>query len=334
MLTIIFLASPLLLSARVTGNDLLQNTTFGGYVIGRMNATTRTDADVKADMGVRLARLYVDTRVGDFAMKLQMHVSGSPLNKKENSVRLVDAWAEWQHWKELRIRFGQFKRCFTFENPMHPWVLGRGAYSQLADQLAGYNDLTGEHASNGRDFGFQLQGDLFTARFDGHRWFHYQVGVYSGQGINHFDKNTRKDVIGGVIVSPVKELQAGVFGWTGNYVRDDGTTVERRRMSAGVVYSGRWSARVEVAVDNAGVRADAWYAIVGTPDFHRTRLFAYYDVLRRGKSWDGAKSLYGLSAQHTLHPNLMLQANYAFAVDKTADDTRYHNVDVQLYWRF
>lgn len=314
--------------------QLKQNTSFGGYVIGKMSAMTRDDADVKADMGVRLARLYVDTRIGDFAMKLQLHVSGSPLNKKENAVRLVDAWAEWQHWKELRVKFGQFKRCFTFENPMHPWLLGRGTYSQLADQMAGYNDLTGEHASNGRDFGLQLQGDLFASQRDGHRWLHYQAGVYTGQGINHADRNTRKDVIGGLIVAPLPQLQVGLFGWTGNYVTDAGATVERRRYSAGLTYNGNWTARAEFAVENGGVRADAWYAIVGTPTFHRTRLFAHYDVLRRGKSSAGAKSLYGFSAQHTLHPNFMLQANYCFVDDHTADDPHYHNVDLQLYWRF
>ena len=49
---------------------------------------------------------------------------------------------------------------------------------------------------------------------------------------------------------------------------------------------------------------------------------------------DRAKSIYGLSAQHTFHPNLMLQANYGFLVDKTSADERYHTVDLQLYWRF
>ena len=170
------------LSAQSIGEQLKQNTSFGGYVIGRVNGTTRQDADVKADMGVRLARAYVDTKIGDFAMKLQLHLSGSPLNKKENAIRLVDAWVEWQHWKEFRVKFGQFKRCFTFENPMHPWLLGEGTYAQLTDRLAGYNDRTGEHASNGRDFGLQLQGDLFTSKCDGHRWLHYQAGVYTGQG--------------------------------------------------------------------------------------------------------------------------------------------------------
>ena len=322
------------LAAQSIGEQLKQNTSFGGYVIGRVNGTTRQDADVKADMGVRLARAYVDTKIGDFAMKLQLHLSGSPLNKKENAIRLVDAWVEWQHWKEFRVKFGQFKRCFTFENPMHPWLLGEGTYAQLTDRLAGYNDRTGEHASNGRDFGLQLQGDLFTSKCDGHRWLHYQAGVYTGQGINHADKNTMKDFIGGLWIMPIKGLQIGAFGWWGDYVRDDGTTIDRRRYSFGINYTGDWTARAEYAVDQAAGKADAWYAIAGTPSWHRAKLFVHYDVYREGRSWDNAHSIYGVSAQYHFHPNLMLQLNYGFHVNKTAEDERYHAVDLQCYWRF
>ena len=321
------------LSAQSLKEDLKQNTTFGGYAIGKVSATTSDDADKKADMSLRLARLYIDSRLGDFAMKLQMQLSGN--TSTVNGPRLVDAWVEWQHWKEMRVKFGQFKRPFTFENPMHPWLLGQGTYSQLADRLAGFNDRTGEHSSNGRDFGLQLQGDLFKSACDGHRWLHYQVGVFTGQGINFADRNTRKDVIGGLWVAPVKELQIGVFGWTGNYVDNDKVTHERRRYAVGAKYEGNWSARAEFAVDNANGKADAWYLIVGTPSWHRTRLFAHYDVYREGKSWDNAKSLYGLSLQHTPHPNLMIQANWYFADDRTAKtDQNYHNVDIQAYWRF
>ena len=330
----IALLTALPLSAQTIVEQLKQNTTFGGYVIGKINATTQEDADVKFDLGIRMARVYVDTKVGDFAMKLQMHLSGSPLNKNENSVHLVDAWVEWQHWRELRVKFGQFKRCFTFENPMHPWLLGQGNYSQLSLRLAGFNDRTGEHSSNGRDIGLQLQGDLFKSQRDGHRWLHYQMGVYTGQGINHADKDTKKDFIGGLWIAPLKELQIGAFGWWGNYISSDGTSINRRRYSFGINYTGDWTARAEYAVDQAAGTADAWYAIVGTPAWHHTKLFAHYDVYREFRSQDNAHSIYGLSLQYNFHPNFMLQANYGFHHDKTSADTKYHAVDVQCYWRF
>ena len=52
------------------------------------------------------------------------------------------------------------------------------------------------------------------------------------------------------------------------------------------------------------------------------------------RSWDNAHSIYGVSAQYHFHPNLMLQLNYGFHVNKTAEDERYHALDLQCYWRF
>ena len=321
------------LSAQEGASSVLQNTTFGGYVIGQMSATDQPGAEKQTDMNLRLIRVYADSRLGDWAFKLQAQVNGN--TSSLSSPRVVEAWAEWQHWKEFRIKFGQMKRPFTFENPMHPWLIGKGNYSQLTLKMAGFNDRTGEHASNGRDFGLQFQGDLLRSRSDGHAFLHYQVGVFTGQGINFSDRNTRKDIIGGIWVAPVKNLQVGAFGWTGNYVDDSKLTHERRRYSFGLNYTGSWTARAEYAVDNAEGKADAWYALVGTPEWKRSKVFLFYDVLREAKSWDNAHSIYGLSAQHSLHKNLMLQLNYGFHARATAGSKRHYNTaDVQLYWRF
>lgn len=314
-------------------SSILQNTTFGGYVIGQMSATDQPGADKQTDMGLRLVRVYVDSRLGDWAFKLQAQVNGN--SSTLSSPRIVDAWAEWQHWREFRIKFGQMKRPFTFENPMHPWLIGKGNYSQLTLKMAGFNDLTGEHASNGRDFGLQFQGDLLRSHCDGHAFLHYQVGLFTGQGINFADRNTRKDIIGGFWVAPLKDLQIGAFGWTGNYVDNLKRTIERRRYSIGLNYTGAWTARAEFAVDNAGGKTDACYALVGTPEWKRSKLYVFYDVLREGKSWDNAHSIYGASVQHSLYTNLMLQLNYGFHAHSVAGSKRHYNsADLQLYWRF
>ena len=332
-------------------DDVKQQTSFGGYVIGQASVNNQEGAEKHADMGIRLVRLYVDGRVLQVAYKLQLQVNGMP--GKVSGPRIVDAWAEWQHWKEFRVKFGQMKRPFTFENPMNPWNIGFGAYTQLTSKLAGFSDRVGEHASNGRDFGLQLQGDLFPARRDGHRWLHYQVGVFNGQGTNASDANTRKDLIGGIVFSPIEQLQIGAFGWTGNYVKDE-ITVDRNRYAFGINYSGdKAIVRSEFAVseghkvsdylDNAGNRlanptgsdgADAWYVAVGVPVAPRTKVWGKWDVYRDAKTWDTTRQMYCLSAEHRPHPNLMLQANYAFNNDHLSTDRHYHTFDVQLYWRF
>lgn len=345
------------LPAQSVKEELVQNTAFNGYVIGSASAKTQADASKNADMALRLVRFIVSSRIKNVELKLQMQLNGN--TSSLSSPRIVDASAEWQPWRELKVKFGQFKRPFTFDNPTNPWNIGLGSFSQMADRLAGFNDRVGEHPSNGRDMGLQLQGDLLPAHRDGHRWLHYQVGVFNGQGINHADKNTRKDLIGGLWFCPIEDLRIGAFGWTGNYEKD-GVTVDRNRYAFGLSYTGRWTARAEIVFSeghkvsdyllaDGTIRrdelgrplatgsdgADAWYVCIGAPVAPRTKLFARWNVYRDDKTWSTARSLYELTANHYFFPNLLLQANYAFVADKTSSlGSYYHSLDVQLYWRF
>lgn len=334
-------------------NDLLQKTTFGGYVIGK---ALINDQDLSgsnkshSNFDLRLARLYVDGKVLDFKYKLQMEVNGVSGTAKEKGPRIVDAWAEWTRYKFLNIRFGQFKRAFTFENPMNPWDIGFGSYTQLIDKLAGMNDRVGEHSSNGRDIGLQVQGDFLPVGKDKHNFIHYQIGVYNGQGINHADENRSKDVIGGVYVHPVKELAVGIFGWAGDYTKD-GITVDRNRMAFGLKYESAWTVRAEYATseghkitdygtdgilkEGTSDKADAWYMTVGAPLSSKLKVYAKWDVYRDKKEWSSQKALYCLAANYYFCKNLKLQANYTYTNDKsTAYDGHYNTFDLQLYWRF
>lgn len=334
--------------------DLTQQTTFGGYVVGQASVNNEEGNSKHSDMGIRMVRFYADGRVMDLAYKLQVHMSGMP--GSTSGPRILDAWAEWQHWKALRLKFGQMKRGFSFENPMHPWNIGFGTYSQLSTKLAGLNDRVGEHSSNGRDFGIQLQGDLFPTHRDNHRWFHYQVGLFNGQGINASEVNSHKDIIGGFWVMPVENLQIGAFGWTGNFCKD-GITVDRNRYAFGLNYSGKKvMVRSEFAVseghkisDYKGADgqilttptgtdgADGWYLAAGTSVAPRTKIYCKWDVYRDEKDWNSAHQMYCISAEHLFHPNIKLQANYAFHHQKDTapyDLRRYHTADLQLYWRF
>ena len=165
-----------------------------------------------------MVRMALDGRLmKDFYWKVQLQVNGNT-SDLGSSPRMVDAFAEWQKYEAFKIKAGQFKRPFTFENPMHPITQGFMGYSQNVSKLAGFSDRTGEHASNGRDIGVQIQGDLIK-NAAGRNLLHYQVGVFNGQGTNHKDVDQRKDVIGGIWVSPVKGLRIGAFGWTGSSAR-------------------------------------------------------------------------------------------------------------------
>lgn len=112
--------------------DIKQNTTFGGYVIGKA-AFNDQDLDNKNEshstFDIRLIRAYVNGKVWDFRYGLQMEMNGVSGSSAEKGPRVLDAWAEWEKYSFVKVKFGQFKRGFTFENPMNPWDIGFGAYS-------------------------------------------------------------------------------------------------------------------------------------------------------------------------------------------------------------
>lgn len=339
--------------------DIKQNTTFGGYVVGKAAFNSqKTDNKNKAHstFDIRMIRAYVNGKVLDFRYGLQAEMSGVAGGSSEKGPRVIDAWAEWCKFPFLKVKFGEFKRGFTFENPMNPWDVGYGANSQVINKLAGMNDRVGEHASGGRDLGLQIQGDLFNSNKDGHAFFHYQVGVYNGQGINHADQNNAKDFIGGIWVAPVKDLCIGAFGWAGEYTRNvngKDITVDRNRMAFGVKYESAWTVRGEYVmsqghkvsdytVENNQItrikgndKADGWYVMTGIPVTPQCKIYGKWDVYRDNKTYEDRKSLYAVAVNYYFYKNLKLQGQYGFVEDKAyAGDRHYHTGEIQLYWRF
>lgn len=197
--------------------SVLSDIKFSGYVMSQYQYTGQ-DSKESNSFNIRMVRMALEGRLmKDFYWKVQLQVNGNT-SDLGSSPRMVDAFAEWQKYEAFKIKAGQFKRPFTFENPMHPITQGFMGYSQNVSKLAGFSDRTGEHASNGRDIGVQIQGDLIK-NAAGRNLLHYQMGVFNGQGTNHKDVDQRKDVIGGIWVSPVKGLRIGAFGWTGSSAR-------------------------------------------------------------------------------------------------------------------
>lgn len=321
---------------------------FGGYLVGRAQYTNDRTSKNGGGFDLRMVRGYVKgTILKEWNYYIQLEYSGAP--GVDKGVRLLDAYGEWKRFPEFSVKFGQMKRVFTFENPYSPWDTGFGNYSQLVQKLAGMSDRVGEHSSGGRDAGIVVQGDLFPA--EDHRWLHYQVGVYNGQGINHSDENKQKDVIGGLWVSPTKELQIGAFGWTGRYTRNN-VTVDRNRMAYGIKYEGDWTVRAEYATSQGGktdnrfaaTRADAWYVSVGAPLCKKLKAYAVWDVYRDEKTSDTQNALYTLALNYRLWKNLMIQGTYSYTDgsqaaysdtgERSVSKNNYHTAMLQLYVRF
>lgn len=197
--------------------SVLSDIKFSGYVMSQYQYSDQ-DSKESNSFNIRMVRMALEGRLmKDFYWKVQLQANGNT-SDLGSSPRMVDAFAEWQKYDAFKIKAGQFKRPFTFENPMHPITQGFMGYSQNVSKLAGFSDRAGEHASNGRDIGVQIQGDLIK-NAAGRNLLHYQVGVFNGQGTNQKDVDQRKDVIGGIWVAPIKGLRIGAFGWTGSSAR-------------------------------------------------------------------------------------------------------------------
>lgn len=244
----------------------VNNVRLSGYGMLQYQASTQKNAKSN-QFNLRIGRIALDGRImNDFYWKAQIQFNGNT-STLGSSPRVVDLFAEWQKYKFFMVKAGQFKRPFTFENPMHPIDQGFLGYSQNVNALAGFSDRAGAQASNGRDIGLQIQGDLVNIGEEKRPFIHYQIGVFNGQGINTGDVDQQKDLIGGAWIMPVKGLRIGGFGWIGSYARKGNwTEIDRRVMDDPVeiahtnevrrLQQRRWAVSAEYKANDWTVRSE------------------------------------------------------------------------------
>ena len=314
----------------------IQNVKLSGYGMVQYQGHDKENAHENS-FQLRLVRLALEGRIQqDWYWKLQMQINGntSSLNA---SPRVVDVFAEWQKYKYFMVKAGQFKRPFTFENPMHPITQGFMSYSQPISKLAGFSDRTGGQSSNGRDIGVQIQGD-FLKNQAGRNLLHYQIGVFNGEGMNQKDRDNRKDIIGGLWVMPIQGLRIGAFGWTGSRA----SVGAKNRYALSAEYAkDDWTVRSEYVHSQGyaenrdkGNKADGWYALAIAPIIkNKMHVKARYDCYRDQKTWGSSKTFYEIGADYLFSKNVQLNIEYA-RVNERATHQSYNLVDVELDFRF
>lgn len=323
-------------------SEWFKNVKFSGYGMVQYQASDKDGAESNA-FNLRLVRMALEGRAHeDFYWKVQMQINGNTYDpdKSSTDIRLVDLFGEWQKYEFFKVKAGQFKRPFTFENPMHPITQGFMSYSQNVSKLAGFSDRCGGNASNGRDIGVQIQGD-FLKNADGRNLLHYQVGVFNGEGINQKDKDNRKDIIGGAWVMPVKGMRIGAFGWTGSRA---GVGEKNRYALSGEYAQNDWTFRTEYIhsqgwnAAHTSDKADGIYALCIAPiQKNKMHVKARYDLYREAKEWGQSKTMYEVGADYMFTKNLQINLEYARVNDRTianADKHNYNMVDVELDFRF
>ena len=348
-------------------SDVVGKPKVAGYLIGNCNATFQDDNNSNT-FSIRLIRLVMTGRIlNDFEYKIQGQVNGNSSTFGE-SPRIVDMSLEWLKHKEFKVKIGQFKRPFTYENPMNPIDIGFNSQAQGILKLAGFNDRTGEQSSSGRDIGIQVSGDLLP-NSEGRTLLHYEVGVFNGQGINRKDVGNQKDVIGGFWVSPIKGMRIGGFGWVGSYNRtgywsegmieqSGSRKVGRYRYAISAEYKDAdWQIRSEYIHNTGGAfkatantssdlsncnyneslgdRADAVYLACVAPIVRgKLRAKARYDLYRPAGSWATAKTIYKAGFNYLFCKNIEIQTEYSFVNDRSLAKHNYSMADVQFSVRF
>ena len=314
----------------------IQNVKLSGYGMVQYQGHDKENAHENS-FQLRLVRLALEGRIQqDWYWKMQMQINGN-VSSLNASPRVVDVFAEWQKYKYFMVKAGQFKRPFTFENPMHPITQGFMSYSQPISKLAGFSDRTGEQSSNGRDIGLQIQGD-FLKNQAGRNLLHYQIGVFNGEGMNQKDRDNRKDIIGGLWVMPIQGLRIGAFGWTGSRA----SVGAKNRYALSAEYAkDDWTVRSEYVHSQGyaenrekGDKADGLYALAIAPIIkNKMHVKARYDCYRDQKTWDSSKTFYEIGADYLFSKNVQLNIEYA-RVNERATHSNYNLVDVELDFRF
>ena len=353
-------------TSQTSTNDVpawVKNIKFSGYGMLQYQGQDKEGAKTNT-FNLRLARFILDGKIGDFDWRAQIQGTNAK-GPGEPTVQLVDLYTEWRKYPEFKIRAGQFKRAFTFENPTHPITQGWRGYADVINRLSGFGDRAGEKSSGGRDIGVQITGDILP-NANGRKLLHYQVGVYNGEGINRSDKNNQKDIIGGMWVMPIQGVRIGAFGWTGSHgdmiigqVYDYGMTrnitgnvrLNRYAISAEYdkneytfraeyLHSQGWGTGVigsNVINYDLGDKADGWYAF-GIVPIIKSKLHAKarYQTYRVSKEWSSSVNQVECGLNYFFTKNLEMHFEYSHVNDRNLapDNHNYNLVDVELDFRF
>lgn len=206
---------------------------------------------------IRRARLDLKGDITPyFSYRLQTDFAGTP--------KLMDAYVDIKLFNSLTITIGQTKIPFSLENIIPDNTMEAIDRSQVVESLvARSKDVIGNQ--NGRDIGLQIGGNLI--KYNNRYLFDYGIGVFNGSGINIADKNENKDVIGRLVLHPVKGLGLGGSFYTGkgNFGTTTATNQTRLRQGAELAYEYKsFTIRSEYILGKDGAtNRNGWYAQAG-----------------------------------------------------------------------
>lgn len=292
-------------------NTLKERVTLSGYV---QTVYTYDDAETASNntFEIRRAILMAQGQITDRWLCYFMYSFA-------NTGKILEAYTEYKFLPELTVRLGEFKTRFSLENPLSPTVVELiDCESQAVAYYTGYSGNPLYGSTSGRDIGILVTGDLFK------QLLHYDLSVINGQGINQKDKNPQKDVVGRVIVQPLKWLSVSGSFLTGkgnaaaaydanpdikagdNYNRDYWTV-------GALVKSKPIDLRTEyLAGKDNNVKSEGFYATLSAHVLPKFDIIASYDYFNKNKTLEDKQTKYVAGVQYWFYPRCRLQAQYTY----------------------
>jgi phosphate-selective porin OprO and OprP len=267
-----------------------------------------------------------------FGYRLQADFAGSP--------KLLDAYAEIKLNDYFNFTVGQFRIPFSMENLTSMNKFELIDFSQAVDALvARSKDVIGNQ--NGRDIGIQLGGALVKIKSNP-ALVEYRIGVFNGSGVNIADTaNEAKDVVGRLIVNPVKGLSIGgsyYNGW-GKAIKPatkyKGRSQIRNRFGVEASYvTPRLTIRGEyITGKDADVKKAGWYAMAGYYIIRaKLQAVAKYDTYDPNTSKDDNNTTnYVLGLNYNFNNWSRVQAFYTIRSEEAKSvNNNYFSVQYQI----
>lgn len=191
----------------------------GGSFIGRTKFLD-SGSPVNDEFNIERARLSANMNLLKYgSFRIQTELSNTGLFEGDSlggadwdAITLKDAYFELHRIQVTRLRAGQFKVPFTFEN------LQSAKHIDFAERSIASNGIR----RPSRDIGVMLHGRFHNDLID------YQVAVVNGAGENTSDDNSAKDLAARLVFGPFRNaendllsgLNLGVSGTVGNQDKD------------------------------------------------------------------------------------------------------------------
>ena len=185
-----------------------------GYNYGNSNG------DNASSFKVNRFRLFIDKEINktfDLRVQTELYsgsIDGSKYNKRVMTV--LDAYLNINIDKRFKMRVGQYFVPLGFENyNTSPSSLETVNFSDIAYRIECRNPISTPYLIDyGRDVGLMIHGDFFENKDKGFSYIHYALSVANGSVPTLNDDNKSKDIIGRLMVQPVKNLRLlGSYSW-------------------------------------------------------------------------------------------------------------------------